>query len=226
MKESTKNEIKKNSIKGTSAAAGAVLGAIIEDAVFPEPVEAQGPDELEILDFTEGGPELPAEDEIVASPVEDQVADTVTEVEVEAQPANTAHAAPHAASHVASHAATSHAPVHATVEAAPEAQVESVVEESVEVIDTAVVEAEEDLDDIEVVSVGTNEPAQAEATVVEAGYEAPATGEVPDYMSGMDASHDLMDSRVDNSGLGSSDLVQDMPDYVNDANIDSFTGMA
>lgn len=220
MKESTKKEIKKGSIKGTSTAAGAIVGAMLEDAVFPETAEAQESEELEILDLTEGGNELPAEEAPVASTVEAPVADIVAEVEVVPEPAaNTIHT---------THTTTSHAPAYAEPEVAPEV---AVADDAVEVIDSVAVEDDTDLDDIEVVSVGTDDPDVNDVAVVDAGYDAPEAGDIPDYMDAVDytrdnVDQDLLASRADGADLGSADLAQEMPDYVNDANIDSFMGMA
>lgn len=247
MKETGKKEIKKSAVKGGITAAGAVLGAVLKETVLPETAEGQ---EAEVMDAEMNAEPVAEAAAIPLSPADAEI-DTVTEVEVVAAPSTTAETT---ASH--KDYASVEATVEATPESAEEVVAEPAsgadediiaevsTEETVEVIESTPSEDLAELEGIDIVSIegsGVDGSDMAAVDTETAGYDAPTLNDMPDYMANVDYTQQAIDenlfaennmdqdylaSRVDDYGLGNTDLAQDIPDYVNDANIDSFMGMA
>ena len=211
MKEDNKKEVKKHVLAGAGTAAGATIGAVIEDIVKPSPAETEADDQPIMAEVVATADDVQAEPavEYAAAPVE------LDEVVVTAQ----ALSHPHATGAPAS-------PAHASAPFAGDDDEPLMAEV---VAPSAIAD---DFDDIVVVSQGSD--FNAGAFEVSANITAPAPGAphvrteasahpaanssgMPDYLAEND-----FDVKSDGSGISGIEGI-DMPDYINNANIDSFT---
>ena len=223
MKEENKKEVKKTALAGAGTAAGAVIASAVENALNPAQADAEDTVEAVVAEIAEdASSDAPIEADITyaAAPVE------LDEVVVTAQAASHSQAAHH--SHATSHA-ESHAPAfHAEAEADEPIMAA--------VVSAAPAHDENVYDDLVVVS--HDSPSLHDAFQVHANITAP-TPELPGAETsseplvaavggGMDMPDYLSegDFEVKAEGMG-MDITQidsiDMPDYINNANIDSFT---
>lgn len=217
MKEENKKEVKKNVMAGVGTAAGAVIGSVIENTFNPSNAGAEEMAEPEILEtLIEEDSDL-AGDAILAS---HETSETVGKI-------------------VKTHATTSHHHPSPTTEVPVIETVDDniVIEETVESVETVEIVGFEDvvsdiepeiipaiaevIDDIEVVNIDPEQnPTSAEDANEPLVSSANEDSEYPDYLGQEDA--DTKTFGVGDSGIASAE----MPDYVNNANIDSFTDPA
>lgn len=212
MKEENKKEIKKGVLTGAGTAAGAVIGAVVENSINAADTEVKNIPDAEIVDaIVDELPQIPEEDITVSE--EESVSNeaVVTPEPRISRPIGTPE-------HNTTDSQINETPTVEEVEIVGEA--EAVIESGTESYTTFVEEPDVD-EDIMVVSVDSEDEEDEEVDIYNASQSSAdlddvsvESGEVPDYV-------DLKDNDL---SVGSSIMSAiDMPDYVNDANIESFT---
>lgn len=212
MKEENKKEIKKGILTGAGTAAGAVIGAVVENTINAADVEDKNIKEAVIveaiaedLDEIHGVDDSTIETNSVAS--ETIVSETTTHIQhPERKPSHQNVEIPNSQ----------------TSEEEDEPFVEEVTVIEAETELEVAVEEESDLDeDIMVVSVA---PEQLEDEETNVSDETIPTTEIETVSEDDDLAPDYADMKDNDLSEGGSMITTlDMPDYVNDANIDSFT---
>ena len=221
MKEENKKVVKKTVLAGAGTAAGAALGAVVEKVVNPAQDEAEDIVEADVIEaelVAEAPVESSEEPNVVyaAAPVE------LDEVVVVGHGATPSHTAQH--THPDTHTADLH------TEATDDEPIMAAV------VSAAPAEAADLYDDIVVVNGGAD--VHGDAFTVHANIAAPgpeiagvespgapvmaaASGpaDLPDYLSEDDFAMKDDGIGMDIAGIDSIE----MPDYINNANIDSFT---
>lgn len=252
MKEENKKEVKKNVITGVSTASGAAVGTIVEDVVKPFVAFADDSKEPPIISKEEaaqiGNPEGKEESSLHEDIQQSVVSFAAPDVTVHEEPviASTESAVEEAIVGIEEPVVDepSISPLEAQVvaevpaenEAASENEVQVENEETVE-MEPAIVGVEttvEEIDGIEVVSIENTEE-DLEIAVENMDPEfIEMTEEIPDYLANEDSvdfsedpldenliEGDFTDTRIEGFGHMAS-AANEMPDYVNNANIDSF----
>lgn len=222
MKEENKQEIKKGILAGAGTAAGAIVGSVIENTFNPVEAKAMEVSEAEVVDaMVEESSPMEADYYVTGEEVDhntlltEGIISEAIESEPEKKPVQSVN-----------HTYADNSTVREEVQVADSPEMSEVeVEEIVETVtepEMAVVEDSVEDEDIMIVSIDPDGSLGEEADGTDATPEtADMNGISVEGMPGPDYA-DIKDN--DLSGGSSMISAPDMPDYVNDANIDSFTG--
>ena len=217
MKEENKKEIKKGILTGVGTAAGAVIGAVVENTINAADVEVKEIPEAEVVD--------PIIENLNEVPEFDQSATEVEHIDSEDKANNpsthTSHPEKKPVKHSAGDSVGNNTSSNTSEEEVEDfVEVDAVIQPETEPEVIALEDSGAD-EDIMVVSVTPVESEEDDADVYEATTDPSDNEEIseddqpaPDY-----ADIKENDMSISNSIISSVD----MPDYVNDANIDSFT---
>ena len=213
MKEENKKEIKKGILTGVGTAAGAVIGAVVENTINAADVEVRDIPEAEVVD--------PIEEDLNEVAEFDQSVIEVEHIDSEDKVNNPSTHTSHSGKKPVKHRAgdsissnTSEEELEASVE------VDAVIQPETEP-EVIVTEDSEPDEDIMVVSVAPVESDEEEAEVYDVTME---TSDNETISADDQLVPDYADMKDNDLSVGSSMMsTTDMPDYVNDANIDSFT---
>ncbi|MDE7419391.1 MAG: hypothetical protein K2N35_04200 [Muribaculaceae bacterium] len=214
MKEENKNEIKKGILTGAGTIAGAVMGVVVEDTIRAADVKVK-----EIEDGEVANEDLENVDQAPESDQPTTEVESVSSNDKEEAPSPIIYNPERKTTHP-NYAGDS------IINTDHEEDIVAIVEEEtmveVEAEPEAIVEEESiDDEDIMVVSVSPNESDEVSADV----YDAISDGSFENVISeDLSQVPDYADMKDNDLSVGSSMMsTTDMPDYVNDANIDSFT---
>lgn len=212
MKEENKKEIKKGFLTGVGTATGAVLGALVENTINAADVEDKNPMEVEVVEANAEG-----SDEIQdAEHSNDSNSDSSDGIITEA----TAHAEHPERKTVNQSHAVSAGGHKAEDKVDPVVEAEALIEAETD-SEVAVVEEADIDEDIMVVSVVPEVSDDEDTNVCDVATD---TSDIEEVSEDDDFAPDYAGMKDNNLSVGDSMISSlDMPDYVNDANIDSFT---
>lgn len=214
MKEENKKVIKNGIVGGAGTVAGAVIGAIAENTINAADSNVKELPEAEIVEAIE--------EELIEIPEE------ADNIEVSSISQEAVAATSHGISKPAPRSASQNAGS-IKEESIDEVEVETVVQtETVTteeaVPETVIVETTEANEDEDIMVVSVEPETSVGEEEEEPNDETLAATEVDGWSDDSDEAPDYAETKDNDLNLGSSLITaMDMPDYVNDANIDSFT---